>query len=113
MSSHKDRRNAYALKTTLAMAAVGAALSLTAFTSEAQAQKVASSMATVNQSPSTQVCAAELPALQRAATGEQSGHLEALKTLESCDTQLGRNSAATFDRWLADRELDRADPHDQ
>lgn len=113
MFTRTDRRNAHALKATLVMAVVGAALSLTAFTSEAQADKVASSMATVTQIASNQDCAAALPSLQRAATGEQSGHLQALRTLETCDTRLGRNSAATFDQWLMNRELDRADPHDQ
>lgn len=113
MFTRTDRHNAHAVKSTFVAAAVSAVLSLTAFAAGAQADKVASSMATLNQISSSQDCAAELPALRRTATGEQSGHLEALKTLESCDTQLGRNSATTFDRWLADRDLDRPDPHDQ
>jgi len=117
MFTRQDRRNADALKATFVAAAVGAVLTLTAFAGSAQADSVASSMATVNQTANGQMtsdyCTASLPALQQAADGGQSGHLEALKTLETCDTLLGKTSAATFVDWQISRELDRADPHDE
>jgi hypothetical protein len=102
MFTRKNRRNLHTPKTILVMAVVGAAVSMTAFAGIAQADSQMTS----------DYCAASLPALQRAADGEQSGHLQALKTLEACDTLLGQNAAATFVGWQIDRELDRADPHD-
>jgi len=112
MLTRKDHRNATALNLTLVAAAVSAALSLTAFTGGALAD-TATPASTANDQVASDYCTAALPALQRAAGGEQSGHLQALKILKTCDTRLGQIAAANFAGWQIDRALDRADPHDE
>jgi flagellar motility protein MotE (MotC chaperone) len=102
--------NKHGLKAAVVMAAVGAALSVMAVTSTAQADTAASTNASM--SLSTESCATALPALQQSAYSEQSGHLQALKALVACDTRLGQVEQANFAAWLIDRDLDRADPHD-
>lgn len=109
------RRRPRALKSSLLAAAIGVALSLSAFAGGAQADSYGSSTASVDgmANLTTSSCQASLPALQRSAFGEQVGHLQALKTLERCNTLLGRNTSASFSDWLIDRQLDRPDPHDE
>jgi hypothetical protein len=109
-------RKPYALKSCLVASVVGLALALSAFAGGAQANSNGSPAAAVDDGatgPTASSCQASLPALQRSAFGEQFGHLQALKTLERCDTLLGQNRAATFAGWLIDRQLDRPDPHDE
>ena len=110
---HNAAHNAAGSTSTFLLAAVGAALSLSAFAGVAQADNALSSINRIaNGAMTADECRVALPALQHSADGEQSGHLQAMKSLETCYTRLGQNAAATFVHWQIDRDLDRADPHD-
>lgn len=115
MLTHKDRRNPYALKSALVGVALSAAVSLIAFTGVAQAEIATPSIDSVTTTDQAMAsyCTASLPELQGAVGSEQSGHLQALRILEACYTRLGQASAANFVDWQINRDLDRADPHDE
>lgn len=102
-----------ALTSSLFAAAIGAALSLSAFSGSARADGSSTTSVDGMTNLTASSCQASLPALQRSAFGEQFGHLQALKTLERCNTLLGQNASASFAGWLIDRQLDRPNPHDE
>ena len=63
-------------------------------------------------SPSSAFCSQSLSALQQAGLSGQSGHLEALKTLEACYTRLGQTDRAELTHRRIYQEINRGDPHD-
>ncbi|HVI92138.1 MAG TPA: hypothetical protein VM659_27860 [Dongiaceae bacterium] len=62
---------------------------------------------------SADVCTRALPGLQDAADGEQSGHIQAARTLEACYRLRGQSERASQVQWQIDFDLDRGDPHDE
>jgi len=95
-------------KSALVAVALGSALALSAWANSAWAADDTSSGQL-----STAACTRSLPALEQAGYSGQTGHLQALKTLEACDVRLGLSDKASFAGWLISRDLDRGDPHDE
>lgn len=108
---NRDRRSVSGM---MLMAAAVAAISCAACVGEAQADPAAADNdPTGSASASAAFCDQSLPSLQAAAYGEQSGHMEALKTLEACYQRLGQSDQANLVRWRIYQELNRSDPHDE
>lgn len=90
-------------------------LSLGACASEplaAAPQAPEASIGSSQNDPTSTFCLKSISALQEAGYGERSGHLDALKTLERCYTQLGQTDKAKRIHWRISRELNRSNPHD-
>jgi len=106
--SHVARRPFVAIVTALgiAIAACSAAATMASAASPGPT-------ADGDQPLSADFCNDALPGLQDAAYGEQSGHIQAARTLEACYRLLGQSERANQVQWHIDFDLNRGDPHDE
>ena len=106
--SHVARRPVIAIVAVLsiAIAACSAASTMASAASPSPA-------ADRDQPLSADFCNDALPGLQNAADGEQSGHIQAARTLEACYRLQGQSERANQVQWHIDFDLNRGDPHDE
>ncbi|HWU00904.1 MAG TPA: hypothetical protein VN229_24915 [Terriglobales bacterium] len=108
MHTKTNQPDLHIAKSVFTVVALASALSFAAWTNSARAADD-----TGSSQLSAAACSRALPSLEQAGYSAQTGHLQALKTLEACDIRLGLKEKADFTNWQIYEDLERGHPSDE